>query len=58
MMAAYSAKPTNILDIFIVVFLLPTTLAMSHWFLNLLPNQAGAAWWTAPAWFGKRFGNH
>jgi hypothetical protein len=54
--ATFLAKVTNFLDIFIGVFslsswskLVPTTLALGQWFLNLLPNQEGAAQWAAPA---------
>jgi hypothetical protein len=38
-----------------LVRLLPTTHAMSQWFLNLVPKQAGAA--ATPVCFGEKFKN-
>jgi hypothetical protein len=58
LMTVYSARPTNRLDIFMVVLAchcgqkLPTTIAIDQWFMDLLPNQV-----SAPVWFDKRFKN-
>jgi len=36
----------------------PEVIILSQWFLNLLSNQANAAFQAAFPWFDRRFKNH